>query len=714
MTKRLAPPSPQERARLQFALEHFNAGRLDNAEASALSLLADRPGDGVLLNLLAGVAFKRGDFARAAEHLRIAATAAPKDAMIAFNLGEALRRSGDPKGSVPHYKRAKTLNRTMFAADVFRGEALRALGDAAGARKAYEAGLAAMPNHPIALNGLGLLRLQAGDAAGAAKFFNKAIATDAPELGPVWANLGAAFSRLGRTHEAIAAFLKAVEQAPGNDQAWRALSSAMRNVRELPDLPGLRDALIAMFKRVDVNPRSLTTAALAHLHARHGFCAGVDASYEALLGDELFLLMIANAPVPDCDVELLLTALRARAMHAHANGEDAGPSLEVTCALASQCFLNEYVYFVEDDEAALVEALVDKRDWRAAALLACYKPLKDTPFAKSDFSEAPAPVAALARLQIEAPAQERALMAELETLKPVADAVSTLVQSQYEENPYPRWTQCDLATPAPFADVVRAALPHLSKSDAPDIEAPEILIAGCGTGLQTMRVSQSYKNANVLAVDLSRASIAYGMRKLGEYGVTNVRHMQADILDLGALEQRFDFIESFGVIHHMEAPERGLEVLAGLLKPGGLIFLGIYSTIGRQQIVATRDWIAAQGYAPTPEDIRRARRDIMRDQPEEMRALLSPASDFWTMSDCRDLIFHVQEHRYTLPEIGEMLDANGLAFLGLGMPNAADRNAFAAEHAAPGDARSISAYHAFETAHPNAFGETYHIWARKT
>src|SRR5439155_11233681 len=117
--------------------------------------------------------------------------------------------------------------------------------------------------------------------------------------------------------------------------------------------------------------------------------------------------------------------------------------------------------------------------------------------------------------------------------------------------------------------------------------------------------------AKVLAVDLSRASLAYAMRKTRALGRTNIEYAQADILKLGSLEKSFDVIESSGVLHHLADPLAGWRVLLTLLRPGGFMAIGLYSEIARADIVATRAFIAGQGYRPTAEDIRRCRQDLL-------------------------------------------------------------------------------------------------------
>src|SRR4030095_9892868 len=51
-----------------------------------------------------------------------------------------------------------------------------------------------------------------------------------------------------------------------------------------------------------------------------------------------------------------------------------------------------------------------------------------------------------------------------------------------------------------------------------------------------------------------------------------------------------------GVLHHLDDPFAGWRVLLELLRPGGFMYLGLYSALGRTHIVNVRSLIAERGY----------------------------------------------------------------------------------------------------------------------
>ena len=100
----------------------------------------------------------------------------------------------------------------------------------------------------------------------------------------------------------------------------------------------------------------------------------------------------------------------------------------------------------------------------------------------------------------------------------------------------------------------------------------------------------------MLAIDLSTASLGYAKARTGALGVTNIDYAQADILQLGSIGRTFDMIQSVGVLHHLADPWAGWRVLISLLRPGGVMFVALYSEIARRDVVAARAFIAQRGY----------------------------------------------------------------------------------------------------------------------
>ena len=237
-----------------------------------------------------------------------------------------------------------------------------------------------------------------------------------------------------------------------------------------------------------------------------------------------------------------------------------------------------------------------------------------------------------------------------------------------------------------------------------------ILIAGCGTGQHAISTALRFPAAHVLAVDLSLASLAYAKRKTSELGLRNIEYRQADILAMDALQERFDLIECSGVLHHLEDPFAGWRILAGLRKPGARMRIGLYSELGRRAVVRARELIAAEGWGPDAEGIRACRAAI-RARPDELFQKIIRNEDFYSMSGCRDLLFHVQEQRFTLPQVGLMIERLGLRFLGFELPDSGATLArYRSLHPHDAQATDLANWHRLETEYPDTFSRMYQFW----
>ena len=188
---------------------------------------------------------------------------------------------------------------------------------------------------------------------------------------------------------------------------------------------------------------------------------------------------------------------------------------------------------------------------------------------------------------------------------------------------------------------------------------------------------------------------------------TSIDYAQADLLELGSIGRQFDVIASVGVLHHLADPFAGWRVLLSLLRPGGFMNLGFYSELARRHIVKARSFVAAHGSSATADEIRRRRQDVL-DQRADFGKTVD-LLDFYSMSTCRDLLFHAQEHRMTLAGIAAFLRDNGLTFLGFeidGNVLHAYRRRFANDPAAT----DLAQWQAFETDNPDIFIGMYQFW----
>jgi 2-polyprenyl-3-methyl-5-hydroxy-6-metoxy-1,4-benzoquinol methylase len=439
----------------------------------------------------------------------------------------------------------------------------------------------------------------------------------------------------------------------------------------------------------------------------------LDRRHLAEIARDIFLQSaLQTTIIRGATLELFLTRLRSALLRlADADSLDPGDVdddvVSLFCALAQQCFLNEYVYGQSDHEiegasrlrGRLLQNLSAGRHISPLLLAAvgAYFPLHQLPSAKSLLaSEWPAYAADLLRLQVSEPLEEAKDALAIPALTAIEDQTSLRVMQQYEESPYPRWVFNPLA----------AVREKIGAGADPDARHQEILIAGCGTGEHPFDVAQKSPSARILAVDLSRASLAYARRKSREEGLRNVDYAQADILQLGTVGRSFDRIEAVGVLHHLADPKAGWRVLVSLLRPNGVMRVGLYSEIARRPLAEAQSMIAKQGYRPTASDIRAMRQRIIHERDDRRWDLLLSTVDFYSMSGCRDILFNVMEHRFTLPQIAACLDELGLSFLGFELDQKITEK-FRDQYSDAAAMLDLDCWHTFEVANPQTFSNMY-------
>jgi Flp pilus assembly protein TadD/SAM-dependent methyltransferase len=756
------------------AVQHFRAGELQQAERAARELLAIDRSNAAAYHLMGMIGFQLGRFDAARQLLKTAIELDGRNADCHVNMAQVMRALGHFDDAITHLVQAITIDRNHTTARVALGDVYLQLGNLDDAQARYDRPAALEPNLVGAQYGLGNVAIQQGRMEDAVTHYRRVLALSpnfaeaCSNIGVALAAIGQLEEAANQYQRAITlkpglidVYRNLIRVLISQGELLRALEVARRalTIQETDEvkilllqciklLPretwrsGLPDWIARAMTEGWTRPSELSALA-AELTRDNGLISGCIAravaawpvwlpatelwgeqGFSATASDRLLRALLETAPVRDLDLERFLTNARC-AMLETVTATDATPPPEMLglfCTLARQCFINEYVFAETESETEIIAKLLTTIDEAIegsrpvptlqVVAVASYRSLRLLPIAEKLLRRPwPGPVESLIDQQLREPFAERSLRNTIAVLTPIDDAVSQEVRRQYEEMPYPRWLKAALVgKPVTLDWYLRNQFPSAPIADAGRHSAPEILIAGCGTGQHAVETSQRFAGAQVTAIDLSLASLSYATRMSNALGLQNVRYAQADILKLGTLEQRFDLIEASGVLHHLGDWDKGWRILLSLLRPGGFMHVGLYSAIARADIRTARAFIAEHGYGNSTEEIRRCRQDLVAHEDGTALKNVSRYSDFFSTSECRDLLFHVQEHQLTLPQIKLFLENNNLTFIGFA---GIDTKEFRKRNPDDEALRDLDLWHAFETENPTTFVGMYQFWVQK-
>ena len=512
---------------------------------------------------------------------------------------------------------------------------------------------------------------------------------------------------------------------------------------EAPDSPLFRGVLLDLYHQPGLDLSDLVECSVSALRHRAPFRRLLELAeqrdaqaLEAVLTDRearveldepLFHQLLRKSLVNHLGVELVASALRRPLLNAVATGallSDAEHRLVVS--LACQAFLNEYVMDVVSADLELLRAIKSRLGQRLtggdpheATLLvtaaAMYEEVADLApretllalAARADGGEA----ADFFEMAVTWGEQERRLRDSFPSIGIEAGPTVEAVRAQYEASPYPRWRDATIRKAKSFSAELRAWFPWLA--DLSDARPVRILVAGCGTGFHPIVTAAGYEDAEVTAIDISRASLAYAARQAVRHGLDNIRFVHGDLLHAGRLGEVFDVVEAVGVLHHMPDPGAGLGALASVVKPGGFLNLGVYSRRGRLSLVPAARAVAAWcAGTDDPAALRSARAHLIESGREEWLAP-SRSVDFYCTSGFRDLLAHTHEILYSPRDLPALIGPSGLELLGFRAVKTELRVAYVAEHPDDPYLRNLGWLDDFDAAHPDVFGSLMRFWLRR-
>jgi len=615
----------------------------------------------------------------------------------------------------------------------------------------------------------GLSFHQRGDLLNAERSYILAIQCGCLHHG-VFLNLGAVYQNTGRAEKAIQMYQKSIELYPNNvnalsnlgiiysglglyDNALKATLAAIKldpkNASAIQNLKGFADQLVlgpsnleelmqAFSVLLDLSDFSHSRLSIIFLSRylpevkealkSYPIISDKNIALARLAADQQFLKSLKLFVPPQQEVEVFLTQIRKELIYLVSDGGFV-PSyiIPLLQSLSVQCFLNEYVYFQHEKEIKLLHDLLNslRRNCpnaeHALLVLSCYKSvyeLRHSDHISDDIFSRLAISDDIWEIQYEEPAEEAEIRLSIQSSGQIADKISLAVGAMYEENPYPRYRYSDYVTPNQREELSQVIKRELARNDIQfssvlnnNHSALNILIAGCGTGKQVIQASR-YKNTSITAIDLSLSSLSYAMRKAREYKMENVNFARLDILSIYSLRQVFDMIECSGVLHHMESPKAGLSALNRHLKPGGCMKLALYSDLSRSEVINAREWIQQNEIQPSSKCIRDFRQEIFNGNLHNLSPLAGLWSDFYSLSECRDLCFHIQEHRFTIASLEALLKSENLVFLGFILPRRV-KNAYLNQYPNDHELTCLENWAEFESKNPLTFVSMYQFWVHK-
>ena len=721
------PPPDQ----LQSILNLYTQGHLQQAISDATKMRVQFPNSAVLCNIVGASNAGLMQFDAAIGSYQNAIKIKPDDADAYNNMGVALQDKGDLESAIGSYKQALKIKPDHAETYNNMGNALKDKGDLEAAIDSYKQALKIKPDYAHAYINMGTALNDKGDPEAAIDSYKQALKIK-PDSAEAYNNIGAILMIKGQVAAAMDSFKQALEINPDFANSYVNMGAALKQVVFSEPNLDMQKVIISILDQknysrpIDISDASISLVkfepAVKELYEKHS-SVRVRQSLESLVSNlsevPLLCKLMSVCPLTDIDLEVALTDVRLALLLSVFEISNSPKVLYFQSALALQCFTNEYIYDQSDKETkalveleSVVEQTLLKGEQPRPQLVLClatYKALYQ--YKWCELLTLTASIENVYMRQIIEPKQEHQLKPKILTLQKTTNKVSSKVKEQYEKNPYPRWVNTGLRIdPAPIHKIIKEVRLKLYDQAINDVKAPNILIAGCGTGQHSITTGFRFKNAKVLAVDLSLSSLAYAKRKTDELGLPNIDYMQADILDLSKLDRKFDIIESSGVLHHMDDPMAGWKVLANCLKPGGLMNIGLYSELARQHIVSMREEINQSGIGSSDIAMKSFRNELIKSE-KVCDKLIQSSTDFYSLSSLRDLLFHVQEHGFTIPQIKDCLSELGLKFCGF--EEATVVRDFQLTNTEANETYDLDKWHFYEEANPRSFASMYQFWCQK-
>ena len=399
--------------------------------------------------------------------------------------------------------------------------------------------------------------------------------------------------------------------------------------------------------------------------------------------------------------------------------------IDFSVALGRSCFNSEYCWIQTEDETNKINQLKDrlvneiklKNDVLPIEILTLgsyeqlfnLRELRGYLLTKKDQSN----LKSIIKEQITDYIKEEEIEKDIKKISKFKNSISIKVKDQYENFPYPRWDFKNLSylNKLSYSDyIIHESNSNLIKKK----KIKKLLVAGCGTGRHPINIALTDSDIEIHALDLSLKSLSYGSRKAQEMGINNIVWLNGDIHELKTYNHSFDVIESVGVLHHMQDPKIGFDILKDKLTSNGLIKLGLYSSVFRKLLQPSKDLIYEKKFTRNINSIREARYKIMRRFNEKPYDIPTKFLDFYSASSFIDLLLHEQELDFEIDDL-QKLYKDDFNFLGFSFTDRQKSilDKIINKNYTDVDIKNINNFEKIEELEQTLFSNMYQFWIQK-
>lgn len=239
------------------------------------------------------------------------------------------------------------------------------------------------------------------------------------------------------------------------------------------------------------------------------------------------------------------------------------------------------------------------------------------------------------------------------------------VKEQYEKFPYPYYSIKNL-----FSKPLTCTNLHANFESGASLvhkklishNGKKIALLGCGTN-EPLVFAQSHPDASITAIDLSKKTLTHSKIKTTLNRLTNINYQNTELIEFcNQNPKTFDYVHSYGVLHHLSNPQAGFEAVSKTLKPEGFARLMVYSKSARQRISDLRRLLQLLKINFHQSSFEKQIKNFIASLPtaHPLRLTFETHPEVKTKQGLVDAFLHAQETSFYLNDLIEMLKKAGL------------------------------------------------------